>query len=607
MGKNKRVASPSKKKIKEQRITPPSKPAKPAHAPLEVQQEALVKRAYKTFTKEGGVIIESEPGLGKSRKAGALLSKIGKKVVKDGSKMLGLFVAIDATQTQELQEEVGAFGAPPFQPSDKKAVKEVKDELAATGHATVAITGCLMRKLLGGDPTKKTVKPSEMPEVATKLGLSDGDMIVVVLDEVHEWYDKPSAWPAAFKKTREAMPSIPIGVIGLSATTGLDVKRRRDGARTLFGIPNDAEVLNLPIDYTDEELAAIKATLKKQPDVPAEFTVVPIDSPSVDDPKCKTLLAELYTAIVTAIVTDDDEKIAKQRIVADTVAEIIATQAHGACGDLILEQVDEGGVPMCGIADGKLTEQYTPRLESVVVAYKSRAGAEMGLSLLQTLEAANKDAADDGGEPLSSIDIKVYNLFGTKSKKAKIDKIKEYVDCFKAQKQTAVAVIDKDLSQGHNFFAKNVTTVIAIGDWDASELVQLSGRVGRIVKLKEGDLVPQAFKMVHLKSEWAEKATSVESNKRSRAAKIPSDVAAMLESLKPHHKSHQVKEMTTKVKQLIAADEFLETDGELALQYLGLFAPEEDGEEGEENGEEGEEEDEGEDEMEDDEEGDDED
>ena len=115
MGKNKRVASPSKKKIKEQRITPPSKTAKPTHAPLEAQQEALVKRGYKTFTKEGGVIIESEPGLGKSRKAGALLSKIGKKVVKEGKKMLGLFVAIDATQTQELQEEIGAFGAPPFQ------------------------------------------------------------------------------------------------------------------------------------------------------------------------------------------------------------------------------------------------------------------------------------------------------------------------------------------------------------------------------------------------------------------------------------------------------------------------------------------------------------
>ena len=437
MGKNKRVASPSKKKIKEQRITPPSMTAKPTHAPLEAQQEALVKRGYKTFTKEGGVIIESEPGLGKSRKAGALLSMIGKKVVKDGRKMLGLFVATDATQAQELQEEVGAFGAPPFQPSDKKALKEVKDELAATGHATVAITGCLMRKLLGGDPTKKTAKPAEMPELANKLGLSDGDMIVVVLDEVHDWYDKPSAWPAAFKKTREAMPSIPIGVIGLSAKTGLDVKRRRDGARTLFGIPNDAEVLNLPIDYTDEELAALKATLKKQPDVPDEFTVVPIDSP-VDDPKCKTLLAELNAAIVTAIITDDDEKIAKQRIVADKVAEIIATQAHGACGDLILEQLDEGGVPMCGIADGELTGQYTPRLESVVVAYKSRAGAEMGMSLLRTLEAANKDAADDSGEPLSSIDIKVYNLFGTKSKKAKIDKIKEYVDCFKAQKQTAL-------------------------------------------------------------------------------------------------------------------------------------------------------------------------
>ena len=88
---------------------------------------------------------------------------------------------------------------------------------------------------------------------------------------------------------------------------------------------------------------------------------------------------------------------------------------------------------------------------------------------------------------------------------------------------------------------------------------------------------------------------------------MPSNVAAKLESLKPHHKSHKVREMATKVKQLIAADEFLETEGALALQYLGLFAPEEDGEEGEEDGEEGEEEDEGEDEMEDDEEGDDED
>ena len=90
---------------------------------------------------------------------------------------------------------------------------------------------------------------------------------------------------------------------------------------------------------------------------------------------------------------------------------------------------------------------------------------------------------------------------------------------------------------------------------------------------------------------------------------MPSNVAAKLESLKPHHKSHQVREMATKVKQLIAADELLKTDGALALQYLDLFAPEEGGgeEDGEEEGEEGEEEEEGEDEMEDDEEGDEED
>ena len=64
--------------------------------------------------------------------------------------------------------------------------------------------------------------------------------------------------------------------------------------------------------------------------------------------------------------------------------------------------------------------------------------------------------------------------------------------------------------------------------------------------------------------------------------------------------------MASKVKQLIAADEFLETDGALALEYLDIFAPKDD-EEGEEDGEEGEEEDDGEDEMEDDEEGDEED
>jgi hypothetical protein len=605
MGKNKRVASPSKKKIKEQRITPPSMTAKPTHAPLEAQQEALVKRGYKTFTKEGGVIIESEPGLGKSRKAGALLSKIGKKVVKDGSKMLGLFVAIDATQAQELQGEVGALGSPPFQPSDKKAVKMVEDELADTGHATVDITRDMMRKLLGGDPTKKTAKPAEMPELANKLGLSDGDMIVVVLDEVHDWYDKPSAWPAAFKKTREAMPSIPIGVIGLSAKTGLDVKRRRDGARTLIGIQDDADVLNLLVDYTDEECAALKATLKKQPEVPTEFDIYQMDSP-VDDPKCKALLSELHIAIVNMIVTDDDDKIRMQRIVADTVAKITATQAHGDNGDLILEQLDEEGFPMCGIdANGELTGQYTDRKESVVLAYKSRNGAEMGLSLLQTLEAANKEAIDNGGEPLSSFDIKVHSLFNTKSATAKKKKIKEFLDCFKAQMHTAVAVIDKDLSQGQNFFAKNVTTIIAIGDWDGDELFQLAGRLGRIVQLKEGDLVPRVFKTVHMKSEWAEKVSSIESNKRSRTAQIPSNVAAMLDSLKPRHK-HQVKEMATKAKQLIAADEFLKTDGALALQYLKLFAPK-DAEEGEEDGEEGEEEDEGEDEMEDDEEGDEED
>ena len=139
--------------------------------------------------------------------------------------------------------------------------------------------------------------------------------------------------------------------------------------------------------------------------------------------------------------------------------------------------------------------------ETLLIVHMHSAGASKHYDLLEALKAQENG---EGGRK--------YNLHDLR--KSKCDNVtwKENVKkCFiasKKQKRTTFAMIDSSDMSSTNAFGKNVQRVVAIGVFKENEMKQFNGRMGRPCKLEEGDLVPEKFTSLHIKSEFASKLLS---------------------------------------------------------------------------------------------------
>ena len=62
----------------------------------------------------------------------------------------------------------------------------------------------------------------------------------------------------------------------------------------------------------------------------------------------------------------------------------------------------------------------------------------------------------------------------------------------------SIGVIQPSQTRGSNAFAKNITTCIAVGQWDANSLQQYRDRMGRRVPAEEQDIIPEEFQFMHV-------------------------------------------------------------------------------------------------------------
>ena len=137
---------------------------------------------------------------------------------------------------------------------------------------------------------------------------------------------------------------------------------------------------------------------------------------------------------------------------------------------------------------------------------------------------------------------------------------------------TVLGVVDKSQIEGTNDYAKNVSTIVAVGDWTEAELTQLGGRLGRPCELlgddKAGDLVPKAHTLVHVASEWEKKVKEIGLVRHSvRSVTVPPEIK------KEHVQALKNTAIEEKVKQLLDGEEriFGKSGHGLASTYLSTL------------------------------------
>ena len=542
----------SKKPKGEKKSVPPVPALLPPHA----SQAALAERVTAALGATGTALLvgrKDEPGLGKTRVAGKAACDWLERETAEGRTALAVFVAKSAKLAYEQAAELGAID------SEAPWRMHLKDKLVARLEAhkswTVMLTRVMLNKLVLND-----VAP--FVELVGDLGVNS---VLVVVDEAHELYKHPHKLPKAMAAVREALREeggVKLTVVGVTATPDLGAKRCRDGAMALFGVAAPPP----PLVYTEAEHAAFCADLKQLPAAPTKWETIDLPSP-VGKKACERLMVELEEAIVNLLMAPtegDGAKMAQRGAVRTKLAEICAKLAHEPFGGPLIKELMTPVDVRVVREGGNMLGEPRPGLQAALVAHKSWSATQLHFEALQ---AAAEEKSTKLNDKLTVIDLGAGALADHEEAAASM------LDAFRAQERTAVGFVAQAQHSGHNDFAKLATTVIAVGaTWSEAELRQFYARVGRMATpLEEGDVVPAAYKAVHLDCPWAKQVAKIDEKRESlRGVKLPKKVADALEALKQqlNLEDYELEEIELNAKKLLAADAFMETKGKLALKYL---------------------------------------
>ena len=205
-----------------------------------------------------------------------------------------------------------------------------------------------------------------------------------------------------------------------------------------------------------------------------------------------------------------------------------------------------------------------PCSESILIAHWADKGIQRHVELLGDL----RDSAT--GEVIEGVlRHTVHDLTSKLLAKSK-EALHGFNASFKEQATGAtLGFIKPANAKSTNDMAKNVTGIIAIGQWPKDKLRQLRGRIGRVAELDDGDIVPQAFKLVHIASDWADAVSTAWSRSASyRTLAKPSGFEDLLATAKKEHPD-VASRIDAKVGTLLKLDtEKLLGESELAMAYL---------------------------------------
>ena len=116
------------------------------------------------------------------------------------------------------------------------------------------------------------------------------------------------------------------------------------------------------------------------------------------------------------------------------------------------------------------------------MAHAAPAGTEKHKALLEELR---------GEEGVR--DFVLHDLRASEMAAARVA-LETFLAGFKEQRSGAqIAFVKLSQTQGTNDFAKNITAIVAVGDYTPASLKQLGGRLSRPCELVAGDIVPKAF------------------------------------------------------------------------------------------------------------------
>ena len=505
---------------------------------------ALVKRCVKAHSREQPFILASETGTGKTTMARAIAKKV-RKMYGDDDRPLFVLNTTDAAQAKKLGPMFGSMYTNGFNFGNAGGVRKM---LQKEGSANMTMTGRFFKENLLNVEDKKLMNYEDRFLAPIKP-----THVYFFLDECESYVKEYST---QLKKMREAS-SVPVTFIGISATPG-------DHAFNYLNIFGKNPVR---LAFTDEEQVAWDKE-KKQPDPPKSWVTK----------KIKGSPGEVYTnaleKLQSLIVGDKlfttfgkagqappiSAWQAKQDILGTIIAELAA---GGGDGGLVFQSLDE--TQQMKVVGGTTKPCY----ESVLVAHWADAGTVRHSGLLVDLRDVSTGKVIDGVTDHTMHDL-TSSLIAVRTAK-----FGDFEEAFKTQTTGVTLGFIKPVNaKSTNDFAKNVTGIIAIGQWPKDKLKQLRGRIGRMCELEDGDIVPTGFKLVHIVFEWANLVTNAWSR------------SASLRNLKPYPKGcdallskamNKYPEVASRIEDragtLLKMDkDKLLGDSTLAMDYLNALA-----------------------------------
>jgi hypothetical protein len=462
-------------------------------------QKALADRfVAATNGAKTGLMIVAPPGFGKTRAVSNALDKMD-QAGDDNAFDLVVFVARTPALARSQAGEVGSQYKAPMTMAHLNGLAKAITNKPPNESIRVTMTQTMFKSLFSNyNFVDNFAKPLGSPRIH------------IVLDEAHTFYVKSKAVSTAMAAILKYACSM--RVTGLTATPQLEGHMQK--ATNLFGGAPQI------VEYTPQEIARFKNDLlSHRPTSDPKWKKVELKPPTVD----ANYMDPLRTIVVGNVMSQGSVHINAWNARNTLTSLVQATQVHGddSTGGELFKKLASNDVTWKLAGEGASFSNKT-RPQTALIVHRYPGGSELHFSMLNGL------VGEEGVTPFSIHDLRATDLAAFK------DKLDSFTEDVTMTDKMVLAVVDKHQIEGTNNYAKNVSTIVAVGEWTEAELTQLGGRLGRPCEYEPGDLLPQDVKLIHFHSKWASKVSSVglvRHSPRTNKEKVPTELSAKFEAL----------------------------------------------------------------------------
>ena len=487
--------------------------------------KALNKKLRTNIKKGGGgATLMGAKGCGKTRIIGVVNSKPHKDV-----RMITLYGACKTDHADKQADEIGVAAG--VKPLTQGRLPTVKNAFKTSSSATFTLTPASTNNLLNP-------KHSFRKEFVKTIAGSGVKFFHLIFDEAHKAYNQTSCnKPARVESLRDELKAhgIALVITGVTATPLWNVKSKAQEGQAkracrLFGIEVSEDQTTVEaleesmVSISPEDTKSIFAVTKPlQTTAPEEFErhelLLPGKAPT------KELLACMSDAapLLVGLALDGSQGHIDRLVGFKTCASKAVVQK--ALDDYAIEEVlSNDGMECHSVIEGddgslSLGETITVRANAIIVVDTPVARKY----LIEQLQ--DRATNEENARPMKLFD------FTTKDRATFQRNMTGFVHATKHMTSGhPIGIIEPSQMEGSNEFGKNVSTIIAIGDFASHLLNQGAGRLARPVPMEAGDLVPvDGYKAVHLASKWQSALVGALKSKVSHTKPLPAAAAKALD------------------------------------------------------------------------------